>query len=510
VLLAPPVAAESAAVIASPSPGWAVQTYGVEHGLDSRAVTDLDIAPDGELWLGSFDGLLRFDGTRFVRLSRREYPGLPSNRVIDLHRVADGELWLRTENNQLRRWHGSGFDLPMQDGMPAPDVVLRTHMDTQRRLWVATRSALFRVQDRRLIQACRLPDGVDLLNFNLGGHGAAPRIWVTTLRHGVWSCAGGVAAALDAPELAELGAIDTVAETPAGDLVLSSNGTLWRWSSGRREPIIFPADAAIDLLDSDPIFGNAADGQVWVSTDDGVFRIDAAQAIRVLPESRAKTGRFARVHLAADGATWRMLGSDLYRDDERVWRAPRRITQLALNPEGGVFVGTDGDGLFRLRRTPLVVLRPDVTPRPVFTALGASTTDASMLWAVALHGQRYRIHTTGAPAMQLEALAHSPQAALWSVLETRSGELWEGGDCLCRWREATCDDSDAPAALQRRSGLPRDIRLLFEDGAGRLWVGSAAGVFVRDSSPVGAWRKIATSAGPPLRSPRRARIRPTT
>ena len=47
-------------------PGWAVKQWTTAHGLPQSSVTALAQTPDGFLWVGTSDGLVRFDGTRFL------------------------------------------------------------------------------------------------------------------------------------------------------------------------------------------------------------------------------------------------------------------------------------------------------------------------------------------------------------------------------------------------------------------------------------------------------------
>lgn len=478
------------------APGWAVQRYGTDDGLDARGITDLDLDPDGRLWLASFNGLMRFDGFHFEHFPRRRYPGLPSDRVIDLYRLADGDLWLYAENRHIARWNGVDFDLPLADATKAPEAVRRTRMDAAGGLWVADRTALFQVRSGRLTQVCRLPDGVELLNFALGGDLQHPNVWISAMRGGVWRCSSGRAAQVQAPELAALGDIETLAEERGGALVLATGQQLVRWAEGRVSDVALSDAISGEALRSGVILGNETDGTVVLSSDEGVFRLGTGQAQRLLPASRAKTGRFNRLHRAEDGAVWRFLGPDVYRDDAHVFTAPRRVTQLATDREGGVFVATDGAGLMRLRPTPLTVVRPIGTDGiHAFTALTPLREKASTFLAATLAGERYQITRESEGRMQIQALPGSRQV-LWSLLQTGDGRLWEGGDYLCVRRGAACDDDPVPLSLRRDAGLRGDIRMLFEDGAGRLWVGSALGVFRHQH---GDWQRIEGAPSQTLR-----------
>ena len=59
--------------------------------------------PDGYIWVGTNEGLLRFDGVRFVRWSPGGSQRLPSAYVVGLLTTRDGSLWIATLGG-LSRW----------------------------------------------------------------------------------------------------------------------------------------------------------------------------------------------------------------------------------------------------------------------------------------------------------------------------------------------------------------------------------------------------------------------
>lgn len=102
--------------LAAPAPGvqpgvFGFRSYGVEDGLRNLAVYGLAQDPDGFLWVGTEDGLYRYDGRRFG-LWRA---GLRSTTIYDLAAGSSG-VWASTDDGlfQVR-----GARLEALPGLPA-------------------------------------------------------------------------------------------------------------------------------------------------------------------------------------------------------------------------------------------------------------------------------------------------------------------------------------------------------------------------------------------------------
>lgn len=79
---------------------YSFEYFGQEQGLANSIVRAIAQDKVGYLWVGSKNGLYRYDGTRFKAYTRSE--GLPTEAIGALHVARDGVLWVGTRKGLAR------------------------------------------------------------------------------------------------------------------------------------------------------------------------------------------------------------------------------------------------------------------------------------------------------------------------------------------------------------------------------------------------------------------------
>jgi ligand-binding sensor domain-containing protein len=77
------------------------EVWTTENGLPQNSALAIAQTPDGYLWLGTENGLARFDGVRFVTFDKRNTPALKSNEIHALLVDQRGDLWIGTHGGGL-------------------------------------------------------------------------------------------------------------------------------------------------------------------------------------------------------------------------------------------------------------------------------------------------------------------------------------------------------------------------------------------------------------------------
>ena len=99
----------AAGILPASAANYFTRTWQVEQGLPQNKVTAVVQTRDGYLWVGTYNGLARFDGVRFTVFDDNNTPELRSSRITSLFEAADGTLWIGTESGAVSQYRDGHF-----------------------------------------------------------------------------------------------------------------------------------------------------------------------------------------------------------------------------------------------------------------------------------------------------------------------------------------------------------------------------------------------------------------
>jgi signal transduction histidine kinase/ligand-binding sensor domain-containing protein/DNA-binding response OmpR family regulator len=139
--------------LSAQKPETRFHNFSMDDGLSHNRIRSFAEDQDGFLWIGTVDGLNRYDGTRFrtFRHSPDDSLSLSNNNVYDLFCAPDGRLWIATLRGGLNRFDPATerFDrFRQQDGKDSAlqsNEIIDILQDSKGRMWLGTAAGLHEV-----------------------------------------------------------------------------------------------------------------------------------------------------------------------------------------------------------------------------------------------------------------------------------------------------------------------------------------------------------------------------
>jgi signal transduction histidine kinase/streptogramin lyase len=453
---------------AAPAPELAAtplfRRYGAAEGLPSSTVYKLAQDHDGFVWIGTQDGLARYDGVTFRvwRNDPDDPAAIAGNEVSALFVDRDDRVWVGGEGTALnmldrdrRGFRRYRHDPARPDSLAADDV-WAIAQDRAGAVWVGTYSGgLERLRD----------DGEGFVHH----------------RH----VAGDPA-------------------TIAADTVLSlygdAAGSLWigtsagldrRLADGRIEHVALPTPRVPQIIS---VVGDG-DG-VLAATSMGLYRVDANTRARRV-DTATEPRRVFGVARDGTGDLWLATRSGIVRlagERETAWKAepflPGGLPGDALfdvlaDREGGLWIAAldGGVGYLEPNWRALTQIRELPSPgeglaRGRVEGIGFGV--GGVLWTVNLTGAIDRVDLAGGKVEHWAARAGGTEKRHRAILEDRRGRLWIGHQRGARvFDPASGAAHDFAADASRADALPEALVDHIAEAPDAIWLSARGGGVVR-------------------------------
>jgi signal transduction histidine kinase/ligand-binding sensor domain-containing protein len=430
----------------APPPRYTIKEWTIEEGLPQNAVISLVQTRDGYLWLGTGEGLARFDGVHFRRFESPDAPEMQVGAVVKLFEDRAGNLWAGTDAGGVFSVGRDGKTRTILTGKDANEGPLTAFCeDAVGGVWL--RLAKGRVY--RYFEGRARPVADRTTGLAAGDDGI---IWVGT-PDGRLVGLGPINAAANV-------AIPVSTEIPVGRLVFllgSRHGGDWVLANDHIQRIRgtrvvkdfgrFPWTADVPILAA----CEDRDGNLVVGTyGNGVWWFDAA-------------GNATKIENLSHSSIWSVL----------------------VDEEGNLWIGTNGGGLSRVKRRNFDVL--DGTQGVTVQSVCRDAQDG--LW-IGYNGEHLD-HWTGGKLESYTSLGLTSREMPFSggprylyvrsVFQDRDQGVWAGVSstvsplpCLFRFQGGAFRFVPGPPPLSR------EVAVIHQDRQGTLWVGGAGGLAAFD------------------------------
>lgn len=450
-----------------PLSDYFTQTWNTHDGLPHNGINAISQTTDGYLWIGTWEGLARFNGRKFTVFTRGSKVGLPDSAVKSLTSTQSGKLLVagargglseRNKNHWLPKpsastminhaiydssqnlWlalEGKGLVYRSKNSQQSTVIInnIRAYKiveDSQGTIWVATSKGLFSVKNKTLVR-------------HFGEHYGLPNTPAHTVlltkekqlivgtQQGAYKLVNNFFKPLH--EQLSNERINSLLQDADNNIWLGSNNHgIFRLNKNNLE----------QLDDSNGLPNNKISSlyqdkelSIWVGTSSGLFRLREAPFI-TLTTKQGLSGNYIRSVLShSDNSLWVGNSKGLNKIQKnkistiKVAHSDQQLSVLSLaeTPEKQVLVGTYNQGLYAVVNDEL---------------------------------QELMTIDKGLPSNEIRSILVDSNKNLW--LGTASGLVKKSPD-------GTIEQ------FNKQSGLPASfIMALAEDGHGTIWIGTGDGI----------------------------------
>ena len=446
-------------------------TFTTADGLPDDAIRTLDVDPDGNLWAGTLRGACRYSHGKFTSFTRKD--GLSNDFVTSIcaasgqgifaaagnkfHRLVDGRfvvqpavieekegrisnitaghdgsIWIAFEGGTVKRLKG-GLVEKFEAEKASNTADSRVYEDRQGNVWMGSGDGLRKLRNGKFEVFSRGRAGSDLgvvLSLCQDREGS---LWIGLETNGLARLKRSQVATLSDEDGLPHNSVLTAFQDSKGDVWIGTATGFSKWSAERI--------TSYTELDGSPIrhvssIAEDRDGHLWIGAGGQIFKI-------------MRDGRFVK---------------------DPDWRRVFEIKTIYRDPVGRMWVGTDGDGLFRIEqgRTTAYRIEDGLASNQVQGILCDRQGD---LWITTFgggvsryDGGKFTTYTVrdGLGSDRVVADHEAEDGSLWFA--TRGGlSRFKNG----RFRTYTIQD-----------GLPvNQISGILEDRKGNFWFSCSQGLF---------------------------------
>ncbi len=271
-----------------------------KDGLPSDSINDIIQDKSGYIWIGTFNGLVRFDGINFITFSKYEENGFESNSVTTLLEGTGGNLWIGTNGEGIAKYSNNKFT--MFNNSDLKDKVIKSlSIGNEGYLWIGTGNGLLKANKNGLtsipLNGMFSEKSIEMIYHDPEGH-----LWVSTPE-------GGVAVFFEESRK-NIPVLNKIENTVITSVLKDNNGNIWIGTKNHSLFLIkngvlsdfkdqkdFKAKTITSIMQGEQ-------GCVWISTDSGLFRHYDDKFHQYSEENGLSNNQVSKILEDKEGSVW--------------------------------------------------------------------------------------------------------------------------------------------------------------------------------------------------------------
>jgi len=443
------------------------RSFSVADGLTNNFVRTVYEDRNGQLWVGTDNGLFRVVSDRLERVDNNA--ALPLLAVHSIYEDSEGGIWVG--GSKLVRILGSQVSEFRLQGK-ASETRVKTVLETSdHSVWVGTVSGLHRLDPehfntRKFEPAQQVRGTVRFLRQTSDG-----TLWIGTIGHGLWFYRSGNFSRMAAPSRLPSNTVLNLFEDVENNIWVGTQAGMLRLSNTPVRTVELP-----DASDSDAeTLYEDRDGSLWIAAAN-LFRFENGAAVPFYIPG-VEGVRIRNVFRDRDGILWigtegrgvyRLAGRQLFHYTTDSGLVNNFVRAFLQSRDGSIWIGTDeGVSRWRENRFKNYEMRDGLC---YFSTRSLLEDREGNIWV----GTDRGVSRLQGDQFQNDALTVALRSEkVWAMHQDSDGGLWFGTRAggLYRWRSGRFSHLTTTDGLASNS-----IYELVEDRSGMLWISGPNGI----------------------------------
>ena len=289
------------------------EVWQTENGLPQSSVNTIKQTNDGFLWLGTQEGLVRFDGVQFTVFDKNNTPQIKHNHIVSMTIDKKGTLWIATLSEGLITYRNGVFKVVSNVPQLNGTQLRHLYTDYHGSIWVSTR-------DSGLVKI----DSATVTHYTMNNGLVSNNIWEVTedIKDRIWVAAEGGISVFDSSGIQSFTEKDGLIANENYGLLGSHSGEIW--VGGKKGLQRFSLEnhqlkTLITLTKNDGLPGSGVyemitdqQGNMWIACNRGLARYHGGKISSFTTD---------------DGLSERLVNT------------------VFVDREGNLWIGTEGGGL---------------------------------------------------------------------------------------------------------------------------------------------------------------------
>lgn len=420
-----------------------IDFFNTVDGLPQNSVLAIAQTPDGYLWLGTYEGLARFDGLAFTIFDNSNTPELINISIKQLLRDSKGRLWIGTPNGLLCYKNGKFRLFGEKDGLKS-EFILSIYEDALHRIWIGTTNGIALFEEDKF-KIFTVEDGLPDNHINSISGNEKGEIWIGTANKG---------------------------------LSFYNNKGFFNYDM----------KSGLTSLDIRALLYDSTNQNLWIGTGGGgliLFR--QGQMTKIAPLRKHRKLDIRALYIDSHDMLWvGTNGNGLFKYKDNTFQgmsqnsdyANLRIRDFHEDHEGSMWIGTR-KGLMRLKDDFFIVYNSQ-NGLPVNSVRSVFEDRDGRIWfgtvgggATMYDGKKFRTYNTA------NGLSNN---RVWTIDQDKNGSIWLGtyGGGVHKIT------GERITHFSSKNGLANDvIRVVYCDSRNRIWIGTnGGGINIIDGSKI--------------------------